>query len=136
MQIVTEWLVRRVDRVGNTETQDARMTKRGDVIVVRDAPCTWTQKELDNEEWIIVKTDMTMNDALAYLEAEPGEAEEVPLLKIRNKGLRLDQAVAQMAQIDPTQVSKIVHPYREPFIFTKELIDQFTAVKPPAPRDF
>lgn len=138
MRIVTEWLVRRVDRVGIGAATDAKMTKRGDVVVVREAPCTWSERERENEDWIIVQSDMTMNDAVAYLEPEPGEEEQEKglHLKIRNKGLLLDDAVSEMATIDPSQQVKIITPYREPFIFTKELIDQFTLVKPPTPRRF
>ena len=130
MKVVTEWLVRRVDRVGNTPEQDCRMTKRGDVIVVKEAPCAWSQTEMNSPDWIIVQTDMTMNDARAYLEAEHGEAEEVPLLKIRSKGIRMHDLSNHSTVPD----HKDIHPFREPFIISKEVIDQFTAVKAPAQR--
>ncbi len=136
IEIKTEWLVRRVDRVGATEEQDARMTKRGDVIVVKRSPAVWSPNEYAKEDWVLIKTDMEMSDAELYLEQEPGDLEGVPLLKIRNKGLLLDEAVAEMATVDPTQIHKIQPPFSIPFEFSKELIAEYTYIKPPASRVF
>jgi len=130
--IKTEWLVRLVDRVGTTELKNAKLTKRGDVVVIKPAPCKWTKKEINNPDWIIIKTDMTYEDATLYTHREYGEFEEVPLLKARNKALTLDVIEVEL---DSDQKLKYKHPYIEPMELSQEALARLTEIKEAATRN-
>ena len=128
----TEWLVRQVDRVGKTDLENAKLTKTGDVIVVKESPATWSTKELESDAWIIIKTDMDLVDAEFYLKREPGFYEEKPLLKARDKHLSLPtlmKAIREEARFLDERHKEI--PNRNtPFILSKEVMSEFTAIKP------
>ena len=129
--IRTEWLVRQVDRVGRTPEDDAKLTKAGDVIVIKRATCNWSQTELESDNWIIIKTNMRMSDARHYIAREPGFYEEKPLLKARNKHLQIP-ALVQAIRNDDRLLSerpKLKLPRNTPFVLSKEVISEFTRVK-------
>lgn len=55
----------------NSETLDARLTKRGDVIVVVPDGHNWGKEELTNPDWRIVKVPaVTVEEAAPCLEPE------------------------------------------------------------------
>lgn len=134
MKHKTEWLVRQRDRIGKTEQQNARMTKKGDVIVVKEVPCVWSQAEIMSDDWVIIKTDMELIDAMAYMEREPGFYEEKPLLKIRNKNLDFEALMATVPARFPEQAQRVIPNRNVPFDLPKEYVAEFTKVKPRAPR--
>jgi hypothetical protein len=96
---MAELLVRVVDRVGANVYQDAKLTKRGDVIAVCPDGWPWGTTELANPEWRIVRVPGVAPEALAYLTAEEIESAET-------KGSRVLQRRAFKFDVDATAIGK------------------------------
>lgn len=132
MQIKTELLVRRVDKINPDPELNAQLTKRGDVVVVRESPCVWSQKELDNPEWLIIQSDMDLVDAEAFLESEDGflsGAEADKTKRRRKKFIDLDQANADLPTQAADQAHKATGNFSIPFQFNASMIAQYARDK-------
>lgn len=82
---MAEMLVRVVDKVNPDDPRkDARLTKRGDVIVVQPDGWAWTATELAGDPWIVVKVPgVPESDLSAYLMEEPEDLARPKLLQRR-----------------------------------------------------
>ena len=129
MQIKTEWLVRRVDKVSSDPVKNAQLTKRGDVIVVKEYPCEWSIKEIESPEWLILQTDVDYIDAIKYLEAQDGFDYQLEGAKRRKKGLDLDKAFKDLPSVAPDQAAKAKDNFKDKFLFAKGIVNAYTRVK-------
>jgi len=62
-----ELLIRVIDKVNNDTRLNYQCTKRGDVIVVVEDGWNWTEKELKNPDWRIIKLPGVPVATLSYL---------------------------------------------------------------------
>ena len=128
-----EMLVRRVDKINlNSEALNSQCTKRGDVIVVKEKPCDWSEAEHDNIEWILLSVDdMSIGDAEAFLQVEQPIAatESQPLLKKRMMSLDLE---GMTAKIQSNEKAYDVARWSHAFTHTRSHITQYTVIKTPA----
>lgn len=90
MKYKSELLVRRTDKVSLDKVEDSIILKRGDVVVVCPSPWNWSQAELNNPNWIVVKSDMTYEEATTYISPQKGDRRIDPALKLRAKSIDLD----------------------------------------------
>jgi hypothetical protein len=129
-----EMLIRRVDKINpNSDVQNARCTKRGDVIVVQPMGFDWSDAEINNPDWILIKVaDLSLGDAETFLlpESPLGEREAQPLLKRRAKSIDLDGLT-----LDIIPNEQIHDSGNWSFIFTHtsaQIVNR-TVIKPSAP---
>ena len=128
-----EMLVRRADKINKKSEQlNAMCTKRGDVIVVKETPCVWSQREINDPNYVIVRVDMTIGDAESFLqEEEPITSREAqPLLKKRIKSLDLIE-LTKLIKSEEKQHDKA----NWVFIFNHSITDIVSneKIKEPAP---
>ena len=95
-----EFLVRRVDNVSEDAVENATILKRGDVVVVCPSPWEWSEAELTNPNWVIIKSDISMDDALAFISPQKGDARLEPALKLRAKSIDLDSIKLVLPKIE------------------------------------
>jgi len=71
---MAELLIRTVDKINtNSRQKNAKCTKRGDVIVIREDRWPWSTKEETNPEWVIKKFPGIRASVLSgFLAEEPG----------------------------------------------------------------
>lgn len=99
-----ELLVRVRDKVNPKDaTLDLLCLKRGDVVHAAKDGHAWTQAEIENPDWRILKLpDMTADDARSYLAAEkPAGLDKQYVLRTRAKGIDLD---ALGIAVDPKEL--------------------------------
>lgn len=100
-----ELLVRVVDkRDFKDPVMDAKLTKAGDVIAVKEDGSDWGLEELKNPEWRIVRVPgMKESEAFSLMQPElpPTLDKEYPLL--RKRALRLD-----LAKLDSLEGGKLL----------------------------
>ena len=108
-------LVRIKDKVGSDPYHDARLTKRGDVIVAVPDDHQWGLAELSNPEWRIISCPgMTNEEAQALLQEEPGDERTNKMLQRRAFKLDLDnfpivkakEAMTYDENAKPTDIAK------------------------------
>ncbi len=105
-------LVRVVDKTNpDNPALDAKLTKAGDVIVVKNDGETWGLQEINNPEWRIIHCrGMTEDQALTLVHPELPTREGSGLL--RRRAVRLD--VARLADVmDAKDLMDVVIP-KEP----------------------
>lgn len=69
---MAELLVRIIGKVSQDEKKDAALSKRGHVISARPDGHAWTDRELKNPEWMIVRAPkLTLVEAEQFLAAGP-----------------------------------------------------------------
>jgi len=82
VSVMAEMLVRNVDKVSDDPRKDARLTKRGDVIVVCEDGWPWSAAESAGNPWAIVKVPgASVDDLASYLAEEPDDG--TPKLRAR-----------------------------------------------------
>lgn len=75
-----EMLVRTVDKVSADPVKDALLSKRGNVIAIKPDGHEWTQRELTNPHWVVVREPkLSIEEAEKYL--APGPSAIIPSAK-------------------------------------------------------
>lgn len=90
---MAEFIVRTLDRKADDFYQDAKLTKRGDVIAVCPDGWKWSQIELTSPDWVILKVPgMSTDDAAAWLAPEIAQdpAASTKTLQVRGSKVDLD----------------------------------------------
>lgn len=122
-----ELLVRTVDKYSGKDTHFlAKTTKRGDVIVVAPDGWHWSKAELESDEWVIIKIDMTEIKANSFLGKEPGDAVANRLLQMRGKRIDLD-ALGYPANKRSTAILNLSEAATDAAtLLTRPIVDPFT----------
>lgn len=94
-------LVRVVDKISADKGKNIQLTKRGDVIAVKQDGESWGSRELDNPDWRIFQIPLTDLEAQNLLQPEiPKQASpDQPMMKRLFK-LDIDAMQAKGYQID------------------------------------
>lgn len=86
-----EVLLRVVDKVNEDPYLDAKLLKRGDVVVIVEDGHAWGREELANPDWRIVKLpNVTSSVASAFLGDEKDTDPTKPSRVLRRRAFRLD----------------------------------------------
>lgn len=127
MILKTRALVQRVDQVNSvSEFYDAGCYKAGDVIEVQLINFKYAKGTREKLDWLIIDSDMEIDEWAEYLKREQGDPLTQPLLKRRGICLDLPQLVAGRADY--------VYPFDKPITISKEQIRAKTITKEGAPR--
>jgi hypothetical protein len=88
---MSEWLIRVVDKVNDDPVLDAQCMKRGDVVVVCPDGWQWSQAELDNPEWRVLKCPgITETEAASFLVRELETDPQSPSRFLRRRAFAVD----------------------------------------------
>jgi len=104
MKYKSELLVRRTDKVSIDKVEDSIILKRGDVVVVCPSPWNWSQAELNNPNWIIIKSDMSYEEATTFMTPQKGDRRIDPALKLRGKGIDLDNIKSKLPKQEADKI--------------------------------
>lgn len=98
---MAELLVRVVDKVGPDVYADAKLTKRGDVIVVCMDGWAWGTEELGNPAFRILRIPGVEPDALSWLlVGEPESNPQQPSKTLQRRAFKLDLDSAAVTKAD------------------------------------
>lgn len=88
---MAQLLVRVTDKVSPDIYQNAKLTKRGDVIAVQADDWQWGTKELTEPFWRIVKhTGVSVSEAEAFLAPEPEVDPQNPSRTLQRRAFKLN----------------------------------------------
>lgn len=125
---MAELLVRVSRKIGATPAHDAKLTKRGDVIVVAPDGWGWSDIECTNPEWRIFKwPNISLPEASALLTPELPIAQDDasnPLLQRRGFGLDVDGLL-----LPPPMKAYIADDSRAAPAYTIPLLVLLTSIK-------
>lgn len=85
-----ELLVRIRNKTSPDVYQNCRLTKRGDVIAVRPDGHPWGKRELSNPDWRIIRVPISLAEAGALIDKEPGNPRTNRMLQRRSFYLNVD----------------------------------------------
>lgn len=71
--MIVELLMQHTNKVNPDAYRDPGCEKRGDVITIQREGWGWTQTELNNPDWRIIKLNLPVNVILSLLAPEEGE---------------------------------------------------------------
>lgn len=90
---MAELLIRVKSKTSNDPYKDVKLTKRGDVIVVKPNDSFWSHEELINPDWRILRVvGLSINEAEALLAEEPGDSKINRMLQRRAFDLHIDKS--------------------------------------------
>ena len=114
---IYQLLIRTVDQINSTdEIKNYQLMKRGDVIAVRDENHIWGSKELNNLDSIIIKVDLTKEQAESLVTPEFSNDLTKNYI-LRKRGLKIDLDNLDLNNIKIQVKEKILIPNQiEPII--------------------
>jgi hypothetical protein len=136
MTPISELLIRLKDKTSPDTIKNARLTKSGDVIVVRPYPEKWGTGDISNPDWVIVQTDMPLTEAEAFIAVEPGDLTLNPGLKIRQNNVTVFSIPGQFKKLPKVEQDKFVPPYVLPIQISAADLRTGSKTKPASANPF
>lgn len=97
---MAELLIRVVDKSNDDPYLDVQCLKRGDVVVICEDGHEWSQAELTNPEWRILKVPgVTLVQAEAFLGPEVDEDPTQPSRVLQRRAFKVDLDDVRVAKI-------------------------------------
>ena len=136
MTPVSELLIRLKDKTSPDPIRNARLTKSGNVIVVRPYPEKWGTGDISNPDWVIVQTDMPLTEAEAFITEEPGDLTLNPGLKIRKNSVTIFSIPGQFNKLPQAEKDKFIPPYVLPILVSAADLRVGSKIKPASANPF